>query len=71
MRPSSGRSRIGTQRTEMKPKPQTQASGKAKTSQRTRRRLNATIVARPDITCLNVGPKEVARKAKDRGGAEA
>jgi hypothetical protein len=57
-------------RAELKPKLQTQASEKAKTSQRTRRRLSATIVARLDITSLNVGPKEVARKAKDRSGAE-
>jgi hypothetical protein len=55
----------------MKPKLQTQANRKAKTSQRTRRRSSATIVARPDITSLDVGPKEVAKKAKDRGGAEA
>jgi hypothetical protein len=55
----------------MKPKPQTQASEKAKISQRTRRKSNATIVARLNITSPDVGPKEVARKAKDCGRAEA
>jgi hypothetical protein len=55
----------------MKPKLQTQASRKAKTSPRTRRKLSAIIVTRPDITSPNVGPKEEARKAKDCGRAEA
>jgi hypothetical protein len=55
----------------MKPKLQTQANRKAKTSQRTRRRSSATILARLDITSPNVGPKEEARKAKDHGRAEA
>ena len=36
-----------------------------------RKELNATIVTRLNITSPNVGPKEVARKAKDCSGAEA
>src|SRR6266850_4039227 len=56
------------QRAAMKPWPQSQAAGKARTRAKTKRKSNAITATRLDTTSPSAGQKAAARKAKDQGG---